>query len=157
MKIHIVAVGTKMPAWVQEAYAEYARRLPKEFAPVLIELPLSNRSKKSNTLLAKKNEGQGILNVLKGLSDSRVVALDVLGRELSTEALAKKCETARDRGENLCLMIGGPDGLSEACLRAADEKWSLSALTLPHPLVRVVLIEQLYRAWTILQNHPYHK
>lgn len=146
-----------MPAWVQAGYAEYARRMPREFTPVLTELPLSNRSKKTSASVAKKNEGQSILSALKGLSDCRIVALDVLGCKLSTEALAAKFETARDRGENVCLLIGGPDGLSEECLQAADEVWSLSALTLPHPLVRVLLIEQLYRAWTILQNHPYHK
>ena len=157
MKIHIIAVGTKMPAWVKEGYSDYARRLPKEFVPVLSELPLSNRSKKANIQVAKKNEGQSILAALKDLGRCHVVALDVLGRTLSTESLAAKLENTRDQGQNLCLLIGGPDGLTQECLQAADELWSLSALTLPHPLVRVVLIEQLYRAWTILQNHPYHK
>ena len=86
-----------------------------------------------------------------------VVALDVLGKAISTEGMAKKLEHWRMDGNNVSILIGGPDGLAQSCLQRANEKWSLSALTLPHPLVRVVLIEQLYRAWTILQNHPYHK
>ena len=90
-------------------------------------------------------------------SNTRTIALDVLGKSFSTEVLSQKLADWQMDGRNVNILIGGPDGLDSRCLAQADEKWSLSALTLPHPLVRVLLIEQLYRAWTILQNHPYHK
>lgn len=155
MKVSLVSVGSKMPGWVQEGYDEYAKRLPKELTPQLIELPLAVRSKTVNTDKIKQQEGDQILAAVpKG---ARRIMLDVKGKALSTEALAQKLERWQMEGTDACLVIGGPDGLSRDCLAQADEKWSLSNLTLPHPLVRVVFIEQLYRAWTILQNHPYHK
>ncbi|MFT5082058.1 MAG: 23S rRNA (pseudouridine1915-N3)-methyltransferase [Lentisphaeria bacterium] len=144
-----------MPAWVEQGYAEYAKRLPRDLTPQLMELPLANRSKSTSTAKVKNTEGEQILAAIpKG---AVVVALDVLGKALSTKGLAQKLETWQMNGSDVCLVIGGPNGLSDACLKIASERWSLSALTLPHPLVRVVLIEQIYRAWTILQNHPYHK
>lgn len=155
MKLSIVSVGTKMPRWVQDGYDEYAKRMPKELNPELVELPLANRSKASSVAKMKEQEGQSILAALP--KSGRVVMLDVLGKSLSTPALAKKIDSWKMEGDKVSIVIGGPNGLSQACLDRADEKWSLSALTLPHPLVRVVLIEQLYRAWSILQNHPYHK
>lgn len=147
-----------MPRWVQEGYNEYAKRLPRDLEPRLVELPLANRSKNKNTDAIKSSEGEQILAAVDNLPGSkRLIALDVLGKKLSTELLSEKMAGWQMDGLNPCLVIGGPDGLSPACLKQADEKWSLSGLTLPHPLVRVVLIEQLYRAWSILQNHPYHK
>ncbi|VUD53159.1 Ribosomal RNA large subunit methyltransferase H [Thalassocella blandensis] len=144
-----------MPAWVMQGYEEYAKRLPRELKPQLIELPLAPRSKSSNVDKIKQSEGEQILaSIPKG---ARAVMLDVKGKALSTELLSEKMASWQMEATDVCLVIGGPDGLSASCLAAADEKWSLSGLTLPHPLVRVVLIEQLYRAWTILQNHPYHK
>jgi len=86
-----------------------------------------------------------------------VVALDVLGKSLSTEAMAARVGDIRDNGRHLTLLVGGPDGLSPACLARADERWSLSALTLPHPLVRIVIAEQIYRVWSVLNGHPYHR
>jgi len=144
-----------MPAWVQQGYAEYEKRLPKELKPHLLELQLANRSKTTNVAKTKAQEGADIIAALpKG---GQVVALDVCGKSISTESLASKLEQWQMNTKHLSFLIGGPDGLSAECLSRADEKWSLSALTMPHPLVRIVLIEQLYRAWTILQNHPYHK
>lgn len=155
MKICLIAVGTRMPAWVLDGYQEYAKRMPKELKPELVELPLAVRSKSTNTQNAIASEGD---NMLKHLSNgSRTIALDVLGKPVSTEQLSQKMADWQMDGRNVNIIIGGPDGLDARCLAQADEKWSLSALTLPHPLVRVLLIEQLYRAWTILQNHPYHK
>ncbi len=155
MKISLVAVGSKMPNWVTQAYDEYAKRLPKELTPKMIELALATRSKNANIEKIKQAEGENILSAIpKG---NRIIMLDVLGKSLSTESLSEKMQSWQSEATDVSLVIGGPDGLSPQCLQAADERWSLSALTLPHPLVRVVLIEQLYRAWTILQNHPYHK
>lgn len=144
-----------MPRWVQEGYDEYEKRMPKELSPLLKELALANRGKNFNPEEAKKTEGKVILAAIP--TGTRVIALDVKGRHLSTEQLSSKMEGWQLDGHDVAIVIGGPDGLSQECLKRADEKWSLSDLTLPHPVVRIVLIEQLYRAWTILQNHPYHK
>lgn len=144
-----------MPAWVQTAYDEYAKRLPRELSPNLVEIALAQRAKNFSVEKAKQEEAENILAALS--PHSRVVALDVKGRSLSTEALAEKMQAWQMDGQDINILIGGPDGLAPVCLQKADESWSLSAMTLPHPLVRVVLIEQLYRAWTILAGHPYHK
>lgn len=144
-----------MPAWVQTAYDEYAKRLPRELSPLLVEIALAQRAKNFSVEKAKQEEAESILAALS--PQSRVVALDVKGRSFSTEALAEKLQAWQMEGQDINILIGGPDGLAPACLQKADEAWSLSAMTLPHPLVRVVLIEQLYRAWTILAGHPYHK
>jgi len=158
VKINVIAVGQKMPAWVQDGYNEYARRMPREIQPALVELPLANRSKATSTAAVKDAEGQQIIATCDQLPGKTMrIALDVQGKPLTTERLAKKLQSWQMEGVNPCLIIGGPDGLSPQVLQQAHEKWSLSGLTLPHPLVRVVLMEQLYRAWTILQNHPYHK
>lgn len=155
MRIRIIAVGTKMPEWVAQGYADYAKRLPRDVLPELIELPLAQRSK--NTDLAKAIEKEGEAMLAAVAKNDRVIALDVAGEPWSTEQLSQHLADWRMSGANYSLLIGGPDGLAPACLAQASEKWSLSALTLPHPLVRILLIEQLYRAWSILQNHPYHK
>lgn len=144
-----------MPAWVTQAYSEYAKRLPRELAPQLCEIPLSPRGKNGNVSGAKSAEGDTLLN--RAAKNVRLIALDARGRAWSTEDLAQQLADWQLDGRDLAFMIGGPDGLSPACLQQAECQWSLSTLTLPHPLVRVIFIEQLYRAWTINQNHPYHK
>lgn len=144
-----------MPAWVETAYAEYAKRLPRELSPTLVELPLAVRGKNTAVERLKQEEGEQLLAAIP--ANNRVIVLDVPGKNISTEGLAKKIENWQMNGQDISILIGGPDGLSRACVQRADESWSLSAMTLPHPLVRIVLIEQLYRAWTILTNHPYHK
>ena len=155
MKFSIISVNGKMPAWVNAGYDEYAKRLPREICPTLVELPLANRSKSTSVEKVKAREGT---QILKSLSKGAIhIALDVRGKAISTEQLADKLRDWQMHGERVELIIGGPDGLAPECLQKARERWSLSALTLPHPVVRVVLIEQLYRAWTITQNHPYHK
>ncbi len=155
MKTSLVAVGPKMPGWVVEAYRDYEKRLPKELKPQLKELALAQRSKKSNSEKIKQDEGRAILQLLP--ENEFVVALEVKGASWSTENLAHHLDRWRMEGHNVSFVIGGPDGLSQECLQRANCLWSLSALTLPHPLVRVIFIEQLYRAWSLLQNHPYHK
>lgn len=144
-----------MPSWVQQGFAEYEKRLPREWKPKLIEFNVAKRSKSVSTNQLKENEAEQILSVLP--KNAFVVALDVLGKHLDTLGLASQMEAWQLLGQPVCILIGGPDGLAERCLARADQKISLSKLTLPHPLVRIVLIEQLYRGWTVMQNHPYHK
>ena len=155
MRIRLIAVGGKMPGWVSTAYDEYAKRLPADFRLELVELALGHRGKGADLARAIRSEGDAMLEAIpKG---DRVIALTVDGRSWSTEQLAAQAEEWRMSGQNLSLLVGGPDGLDPRCVAAADQKWSLSALTLPHPLVRILLAEQIYRAWTLLQGHPYHK
>ncbi|MGB0663512.1 MAG: 23S rRNA (pseudouridine(1915)-N(3))-methyltransferase RlmH [Pontibacterium sp.] len=155
MKIRLIAVGSKMPAWVTDGFNEYKKRLPSDMALELVEIPLGHRGKNADTARAMAQEGDAMLAAI-GKGD-RVIALEVLGKSWSTEKLADTLADWRMDGHNVSLLVGGPDGLDPRCSAQADVKWSLSALTLPHPFVRVILAEQLYRAHTILAGHPYHK
>ncbi len=155
MKIHLIAVGERMPAWVQQGYEEYARRLPRECALRLVEIAPGRRGKNADTARAVQDESRRMLAAIpKG---ARVVALEVDGRPWSTEQLADRLQGWLGGGSDVALLVGGPEGLSDEARAAAGQQWSLSPLTLPHPLVRVILAEQLYRAWSILNNHPYHR
>lgn len=155
MRIRIIAVGTKMPDWVEQGYAEYAKRMPRDVSVEMVELALAQRGKNSDIAKAMEKEGEAMLaSIGKG---EQVIALDVKGKPWSTEQLVENLASWKMSGSNYCLLIGGPDGLAPAALALASVKWSLSPLTLPHPLVRILVIEQLYRACSILQNHPYHK
>ena len=155
MHIHLIAVGDKMPRWVQQGYSEYAKRLPAECALRLVEISAGRRGKNADIARTVRDESKRILAAVpKGAT---VVALEVGGRSWSTAQLARQLGDWMGRGQDLALLVGGPDGLGEAARQAARQHWSLSPLTLPHPLVRVVLAEQLYRAWSILRNHPYHR
>ena len=155
MQIHLIAVGNRMPRWVDEGYQEYARRLPAECRLKLVEITPGHRGKGGDLQRTLRNEGERMLKAIpKGC---RVVTLEVGGRAWDTPALADRLGTWMGDGLDLALLVGGPEGLDESCLRRADQRWSLSPLTLPHPLVRVVLAEQLYRAWSLLRNHPYHR
>ena len=155
MKIKFIVIGTKMPQWVNAGYQEYQKRFPPECSFQLVELPIAKRGKSSDIQRLKTKEGEALLAATKG--SDLIIALDVLGKPLSTERLVDHCKEWRSQGTSVSLLVGGPDGLSSACLQAAHQRWSLSALTLPHPLVRVMVVEQFYRAWSILQNHPYHR
>ncbi|MFT4613265.1 MAG: 23S rRNA (pseudouridine1915-N3)-methyltransferase [Bacteroidia bacterium] len=155
MRLSILAVGGKMPAWVNEGVDEYSKRLPRELKLNWREIPLARRGKDNTAEQVRAAEGEQLLKAVS--AGDRVIVLDVLGKNWSTEVLAGKLQDWQMSGDNYSILIGGPDGLSPACLARADMRWSLSALTLPHPLVRVVLVEQLYRAWTITANHPYHR
>ena len=144
-----------MPSWVVEGYREYTKRLPRECSLQLVEIPPAKRHKSLSAKQARQQEGQAILAALP--KDCSVVALDVRGKPWSTEMLAAQLDNWLVSGRDVALLVGGPDGLSDACLERADQRWSLSRLTYPHPLVRIVLAEQLYRAWTITTGHPYHR
>jgi len=155
MRIHLICVGRRMPAWVEAGYREYARRLPPECGLHLIEVEPLHRGKTAGPDQARTQEAERILKLIpKGAA---VVALDGRGQGWSTQDLALQLEGWLGGGRDLALLVGGPDGLAPACLTRADQHWSLSRLTFPHPLVRVILAEQLYRAWTLYKGHPYHR
>ena len=155
MQIYIIAVGKKMPAWITDGYNEYALRMPKECATRLIEVNAEKRNKNSTAKEITRKEAERILSVLP--KKALIITLDVTGKSWSTEQLAVKLDSWRHSGRDVAIIIGGPDGIDEECRKIAELSWSLSPLTLPHPLVRLLLSEQLYRAWSILQNHPYHR
>ncbi|MCW8854057.1 MAG: 23S rRNA (pseudouridine(1915)-N(3))-methyltransferase RlmH [Gammaproteobacteria bacterium] len=155
MKIHLLAVGQKMPSWVEQGYKEYAQRLPAEARLELKEIAPGKRGKNADIRRIVQDEGQRIVSSIP--KNSHVVVLDVTGRPWSTEQLSERLDVWMQSGQDIALMIGGPEGLSDECRALGREHWSLSALTFPHPLVRIIVAEQLYRAWTILKNHPYHR
>jgi len=155
MRIHILAIGQKMPAWVTTGYEEYTKRLPKDYCPQLKELPAGQRSKSSDPKRAMAEEAQRLLQALP--KDCHVIALDEHGKNWDTKQLAENMGNWSHEGRDVALLIGGADGLSAEVKQRANQLWSLSALTLPHALVRVVLAEQLYRGWSLLTNHPYHR
>lgn len=155
MKLNLLAVGTKMPAWVSDGYQEYAKRLPRECSLILHEITPAKRGKNGSSAQWMREEGDRILAAIP--DNHHVVALDVKGQAWNTKQLSDQLKTWQQDGRDVSLLVGGPDGLFEPCLQRANQRWSLSTLTLPHPLVRIVLAEQLYRAWTVLQNHPYHR
>lgn len=144
-----------MPAWVTQGYDEYARRLPPQCALHLVEIAPGQRGKGQDPQRAMEQEALKILKAIP--ASASVVALDVGGRHFDTPGLARRLQAWMEDGRDLALLVGGPDGLSDRCRQRAEVSWSLSKLTLPHPLVRVVVAEQLYRAWTVLQGHPYHR
>ena len=144
-----------MPAWVTEGFHEYAKRLPPSLSLTLLEVPLAARARRGDVARWRREEGERLLQRLP--KDCRLVALDVKGRSCSTGDLALTLENWMTEGRPVALLVGWPDGLDEACLARAEWCWSLSPLTFPHPLVRVILAEQIYRAVSILHHHPYHR
>ena len=155
MQLLVAAVGQRMPSWVNEAWTEYASRMPPGLSLSLREITLAKRGKNADTKRLTAIESKALYQAMP--ARARVIALDVKGRAWSTEKLAVQLERWMGDGRDVGFMIGGPEGIDPTVLQNADERWSLGPLTLPHPLVRVVLAEQLYRAWTITQNHPYHR
>ncbi len=155
MLLRLIAIGNKMPAWINEGFQEYAKRLPLGYKLKLIEIPAEKRSKQVDIKRLTESEGEKILSLIK--PGNLVISLDVLGKSWSTPQLAEGLQKWHDASLDVDLLVGGPDGLSANCLQKSQLKWSLSPLTLPHPLVRVVIAEQLYRAWSIIQKHPYHR
>lgn len=153
--LSLLAVGTRMPAWVETGVEEYGKRIRNELGFSITEIAMAKRGKNANISQCISKEGDAILAKLS--NSDYVVALDVKGRVLDTAGLAKRLGSIQEQGRNICLLIGGPDGLDPRCLQRADETWSLSALTLPHPLVRILLAEQLYRAHSLNKGHPYHR
>ncbi|MGY0218056.1 23S rRNA (pseudouridine(1915)-N(3))-methyltransferase RlmH [Endozoicomonadaceae bacterium StTr2] len=155
MRIRIISVGSRMPRWVEEGYQEYARRLPQEFSLEMVEIPLGKRGKGSDLARLRRRECEQMLAAIR--PGDRVIALEVGGRSWSTEQLAQQAGRWQEDGRNVSILLGGPEGLAPEAVARAEQLWSLSPLTLPHPLVRVLVAEQLYRAWTLLIGHPYHK
>lgn len=144
-----------MPDWVNTGFKEYQKRLNQEIVLDLTAIPAKKRTKHSDLPRLMQQEGEAMLAAVN--PGDHVITLDVKGRELSTEGLAQRLGQLLPQGNNLALFVGGPEGLAPACIERATESWSLSKLTLPHPLVRVLLAEQLYRAWSVLKGHPYHR
>ena len=155
MKARLVSVGERMPAWVADGFAEYRKRLSRELPLELVEIPLGARGKGRDPARAIAEEGHAVLAALG--RDVQVVALDGRGKPWSSEQLAEQLAQWRQGGRDLAILVGGPDGHADAVLARADQQWSLGPLTLPHMLVRLVVAEQLYRAMTILEGHPYHR
>ncbi|MDR3490448.1 MAG: 23S rRNA (pseudouridine(1915)-N(3))-methyltransferase RlmH [Gammaproteobacteria bacterium] len=155
MLLRLIAVGQKMPAWVNEGFQEYAKRLPAGYTLKLIEIPAEKRTKQADIKRIIESEGEKILSTIK--PGNLVISLDVFGQSWSTPQLSEGLQKWHDASLDVDLLVGGPDGLSASCLQKSQLKWSLSPLTLPHPLVRIVVAEQLYRAWSIIHKHPYHR
>ena len=160
MKVRILTVGNKMPKWVQTGFDEYFKRIQPMLSTEIVEIAAAKRAKNpsdANLAQYREQEGQAILAAHAAGGREQLWVLDVKGKMLSTEQLADKLADGMQQGDDIALVIGGADGVSPEVLAKADVKWSLSVLTLPHPLVRVVLMEQLYRAMSINHNHPYHR
>ena len=143
-----------MPAWVDQGVEEYARRMPREISVEWLDIPPAKRGSATREQY-RVQEAEAIEAKLSG--KDYVVALDISGKAVSTELIAERFDQWQMQGEQISIVIGGPDGLHPNILKGAKERWSLGQVTLPHPLVRVILAEQLYRAWSVQAGHPYHR
>jgi len=155
MRLQLIATGTKMPSWVESGFQEYARRFPPEMPLELVEIAAGKRTKKADINRLTDAEGEKMLQAVN--KQARIVTLEVGGKPWSTQKLSQRLEHWQQDGRDVSFLIGGPEGLSTECQQRSDEQWSLSPLTLPHPLVRIVVAESLFRAWSLLNNHPYHR
>lgn len=154
MKLSILSVGHKMPDWVEQACAEYTKRMPRELSMQIIEIKPDKRASGKNSDVVQEAEAKRILEFV---GKDFIVALDERGQEVTTLQLANKLEQWQSLGRDVCFVIGGADGLHASIKQKADWLWGLSKLTLPHGMVRILLTEQLYRAHTVIQGHPYHR
>ena len=155
VRIHLIAIGHHRSGWERDGYREYARRMPPELSIELHEIAPSKRAKRDAAARHVEDESRRLVAAIP--KDARVVVLDERGAAWTTLELAGRIERWMHDGRDLALLIGGADGLDPACLEAAEHRWSLSPLTLPHGLARIVVAEQLYRASAILRRHPYHR
>jgi len=153
--IRLLVVGERQPAWVDEAFQSYTGRFPPEWKFRLDVIPTARRGKSEDARRAIESEGEQLLTRIA--ADEQVVLLDERGRQPGSRDLAGKLSAWQTDGRDLCFIIGGPDGVSDSCRRRAGFVWSLSNLTLPHGLARVMFAEQMYRAWSLLAGHPYHR
>ena len=156
MIARLIAMGEQMPDWVEQGTQEYRRRLGGGLKLEIESLPLP-RQRGMPAEQIRRAEAERLDKRLSKYPDSHTVALEVRGRRLTTEALAERIRHLRDESRDLILLAGGPEGLCPELSGRCREQWSLSDLTLPHPLVRILVAEQLYRAWSLLQGHPYHR
>lgn len=155
MKCRLIAAGTRLPDWVNAGFQEYQKRLRTPLVLELQEIAVATRHAGENPQRAVAREGADMLARLS--RDDYVVALEISAKSMSTEQLSKWLAQRLQEGRPLALLIGGPDGLSPQCRQRADQSWSLSPLTLPHALVRIVVAEQIYRAMSLHAGHPYHR
>lgn len=155
MHIELIAIGHKMPGWVTQGFDEYRQRLQNDVTLSLTEIPLQKRGKASQLASARSKESEQVMKLID--ADAYVVTLDIPGKVHSSESLAARLRFWQENTRKLILIIGGPEGLSDEMKTRANESWSLGKLTLPHPLVRIVVAEALYRAWSINHNLPYHR
>lgn len=155
MKIRLLAVGQKMPTWVKDTFNQYNIRLPRNQQIELKEIPPAHRSRSANSESGKKAEGECILSALK--ETERLVLLDEKGKLISTKDLSACINEWQMDSQDIAIVIGGADGVSEEVKKRANITWSLSKLTFPHPMVRIIIMEQIYRAYSLLSNHPYHR
>lgn len=155
MRIRLLGIGTKMPSWVDEGVAEYQKRMPRECTLEVVELPLGNKGRERDPPTAMRKEAESLRGALR--PQDHIVALEVRGKPWTTEQLGEQLGTWMQSGRDVALLVGGPDGLEPELSRGASQRWSLSPLTLPHPIVRIVLAEQIYRAHSLLRGHPYHR
>ena len=152
--MRVIAIGTRMPGWVTEGSDEYLKRMPRELSVEWVELPASKRMR-DTAELRMLDEATAIERRLK--PQDLIVALDIDGKTVSTENIADALSSWQAEGAKVAFIIGGPDGLHPTLKARASARWSLGRITLPHPLVRVILAEQLYRACSINAGHPYHR
>jgi 23S rRNA (pseudouridine1915-N3)-methyltransferase len=155
MQIKLIAVGTKMPEWVIQGFETYQQRLPADYQLTLCEIPAKKRSKTANLTQLIESEQAAIEKMIP--NDALTIALDRNGQVIDTQKIADALLNWHDQSQNICIIIGGPEGLQPSWLKNVHFCWSLSSLTLPHPMVRIIIAEQVYRAWSILNNHPYHR
>ncbi len=155
MKLKLVAAGTRMPGWIEEGFEDYRKRLPPQLKLELCEIGVAHRGKNPDLARLRKSEAESMQRALR--PDDRVIALDERGERLATADWAKALKSWMQEGRDVAFLVGGPDGLAPDMLQRAEKRWSLSPMTLPHALVRVLVAEQLYRAWSLLANHPYHR
>jgi 23S rRNA (pseudouridine1915-N3)-methyltransferase len=155
MHIRLIAVGDRQPAWVDDAFALYTARFPREWKFRFDSIATRRRSKSDKSSQAKVAEGELILAKLH--RDEQLMLLDERGKQLTSTSLAQSLSTWQADGRDLTFVIGGPDGVSDDCKKRANFTWSLSGLTLPHGLARVLFAEQMYRAWSLQTGHPYHR
>lgn len=151
----MLAIGTRMPKWVNDGYQDYARRLGRDCQLVLREIPSPRKSKSEDAGRIKRLEGQQLISAIP--ANAYVIALDERGKSHTTKALSEKLGNWFENYRRVVILVGGADGLSQECLAGCRERWSLSAMTFPHALVRVIVAEQIYRAYSLLNNHPYHR
>ena len=155
MQITLVAIGTRMPKWVEEAYAEYSKRLPNECRLVLKEITLPKRGARPDINRLKKQEADLIQKAIP--KNAKIIGLDETGKQWTTLQWSQRISGWIDDSQDIALVIGGPDGFDENIKQCFTQTIGLSKMTFPHPLVRVIVAEQIYRAWSLTQNHPYHR
>lgn len=155
MEIQLLAIGTRVPAWIDQGFSDYAKRFGGDCKLIVREISSPRKSRSEDARRVKQLEGQKLLASVS--ADTYLIALDPRGVHLATDAVAEKLDDWFQHHRTVALMIGGADGLSAECLAASREQWSLSKMTFPHALVRVIVAEQIYRAYSMLKNHPYHR